>query len=425
MDLTRRKFLLAGGAGVLAAPGFAGLAAGERGVEAGTRKDSVWLASAPTMPEMPRYQGDRSVDLAIVGGGYTGLSCACYAKLFRPEWKVVVLESHRLASSASSRNSGAVYARQVGIPDTLMAERGMNRLREFIEKEEVECDFAPASTLMLFASKGAAERAHSDLDPGAKFVDAEELGERIGTRYYAGAVDSPHYFRVHPAKLAVGHADAALRVGAELFEESPALSIEEGKPARITTPRGELRADNVLIATNAHTPRLGCFQSTIFPVHQYSFATRKLTRDELVALGLDRWMLRFERRMLPVTFSLTPGGHFFVRIVLGYASHNSCEWKDLRGGARPGEAHFRATVPANRRHRSEPWMARRNGPHGARAHSRRRCGRWEHPRECRLQRARHHARSQQRIPDGVQARRARRGRHTVPDRCHGADSDPR
>jgi len=331
MEFSRRKFLLAGGAGVLAAPGIAGLVAGRRGVEADTRMDSVWMAGAPAIPEMPRYEGDRSVDLAIVGGGYTGLSCAYYAKRFRPDWKVVVLESHRLASSASSRNSGAVYAKQVGISDPEMPDRGMNRLREFIEKEEVACDFAPASTLMLFNSRASAESARSGLEPGARFIGVDELEEGIGTGYYAGAVESPHYFRVQPAKLAFGHAEAALRVGAEIFERSPALSVEEGRPARITTPRGELRADNLLIATNAHTPRLGIFQSVMFPVHQYSFATRRLTREELVALGLDRWMLRFERRILPVTFSLTPGGHFFVRIVLGYASHDSCEWKDVEG----------------------------------------------------------------------------------------------
>jgi gamma-glutamylputrescine oxidase len=329
MELTRRKFLLAGGAGVLAAPGIAGLVAGERGVESDARQDSLWVAGAPPMPKMPRYEGDRSVDLAIVGGGYTGLSCAYYAKLFRPEWNVVVLESHRLASSASSRNSGAVYARQVGVSDADMPERGMNRLRDFIEREEVACDFAPASTLMLLPSKWTADRARADLEPGATYIPGEDLKEKIGSSYYAGAVGSPYYFRVQPAKLAVGHAAAALRVGAELFEESPALSVREGKPARILTPRGELRADNVLIATNAYTPRLGFFQSTVFPVHQYSFATRKLTGGEQVSLGLDRWMLRFERELLPVTFSLTPEGHFFVRIVLGYASHDSCEWKDI------------------------------------------------------------------------------------------------
>ena len=299
----------------------------------------------PCDVEVPRYEGDRNVDVAIVGGGYTGLSCAYYTKLFRPNWKVVVLESHELGSSASSRNSGAVYAKQVGISDPDMPERGLNRLRDFIEKEEVECDFAPASTLMLFASKGAADGAKSGLESGATFVGADELAERLGSTYYHGGIDSPGYYRVHPAKLVLGHAHAALRVGAELFEGSPALAVDEGRPARITTPRGVLRADHVVIATNAHTPRLGFFRSAIFPVHQYSFATRRLSPEELAAFGLDQWMLRFERRVLPVTFSVTPEGQFFVRMVLGYASHDSCEWEDIEGAQNVARRIFEQRYP--------------------------------------------------------------------------------
>jgi glycine/D-amino acid oxidase-like deaminating enzyme len=345
MALSRRQFLVAGGTAALAAPGLAGLAVGRGGVEMNVREDAVWTAGAPAMPSVPRFGGDRKVDLAIVGGGYTGLSCAYYAKLFRPDWTVVVLESHKLASSASSRNSGAVYANYVGISDPEMPERGLNRLREFMQTEEVDCDFGPASTLMLLTSKGAAESAKSDLEPGASFVSSEELRERIGSDYYDGAVSPPGYYRVQPAKLAVGHARAALRVGAELFEDSPALSVENGKPARIATPRGELVADNVVIATNAHTPRLGLFRNSMYPIHQYSFATRKLTNEEMSSFGLDRWMLRFERRLLPVTFSMTPDGHFFVRMVLGYASRDSCEWQDIAGAQSVARRLFEQRYP--------------------------------------------------------------------------------
>ncbi len=346
MKLSRRGFLLASGAGVLAAPGMAGLVAGRGGVEtAGVREDCLWTSEAPPMPQAPRFEGERKVDLAIVGGGYTGLACAYYAKLFRPDWSVIVLESYGLGSGASSRNSGAVYARHIGISDAEMPQRGLDRLRSFIEAEQIDCDFAPAPTLTLLTSKSAAEGARSDLAPGARWISPEELRESTGSGVYAGAVDSPGYFRVHPAKLVVGHARAALRVGAELFERSPALAIESGRPAEISTPRGKVLADHVFIATNAHTPRLGYFQRSIFPVHQYSFATRKLTSEEIGGFGLDRWALRFERRVLPVTFSLTAGGHFFVRMVLGYASFNSCEWHDLEGARNLARRIFEQRYP--------------------------------------------------------------------------------
>lgn len=302
-----------------------------KGVEVDeVRKESLWASEAP-MPRSPELEGDRAVDLAIIGGGFTGLSCAYYARTFRPEWSVIVLDSHGIGSGASSRNSGAVYAKHLGIADDSMARRGLDRLQRFIGEEEIDCDFRPAPTLELLASKGVAKKVRSSPPPDTKWVHPEELRESIRSEHYTGALDSTDYFAIHPGKLAAGHARAAMRVGAELFERSPALEIISGKPSRIITPNGTVRAAHVFVAINAHAPRLGFFGGNIIPVHQYSLATRKLTDDEISSFGLDRWPLRFELRVLPVTVGLTPGGQMFVRVVLGYASSDSCVWRDIEG----------------------------------------------------------------------------------------------
>ena len=302
-----------------------------KGVEVDdVRKESLWASEAP-IPPSPRLEGDREVDLAIVGGGCTGLSCAFYAKTFRPDWSVIVLDSHGIGSGASSRNSGAVYAHHYGIDDDSMARRGLERLQRFMSEEAIECDFRPAPTLQLFASKGVAKKVHSSPPQDTQWVQHEELRENIRSEHYTGALDSEGYFTIHPGKLAAGHARAAMRLGAELFERSPALGVKSDKPSVIVTPNGTVRAAHVFVATNAHAPRLGFFGRHVIPVHQYSLATRKLTDDEIRSVGLDRWPLRFELRMLPVTVGLTPGGHMFVRVVLGYASFNSCVWRDIEG----------------------------------------------------------------------------------------------
>lgn len=330
MSISRRKFMLTTGASALVAPGVASLFTGPHGVQASSKREpSLWSNEIQGLPKQPVHKGDRKVDLAIVGGGYTGLSCAYYAKKFRPDWNVVVLESHTIGSGASSRNTGAIYAKYVGVDDKEMPKRGLARIRSFIENENIDCDFAPASTLTILESKGAASDAKENMQPGAKWVSAEELKERGGTSFYAGAVDEPGFFKIQPAKLLVGTAQAALNQGVELYERSPVLDIKSGKPAILKMPEGEIVADNVLIATNAYTPRLGIADYKMYPLHQYSFATRKLTADEIRALGLDIWDLRFEPQLLPMTFSLTPSGHFFLRLVLGYASHNSTDWPDI------------------------------------------------------------------------------------------------
>ena len=331
MNVSRRNWLLSGAAAVVA-PGLAGLAFSRDGVEVDAVRDvSLWTAQVPALPPFKHFEGPREVDLAVVGGGYTGLSCAYYAKKMRPDWIVIVIDSHEIGSGASSRNSGAVYARHVGIDDPDFADRGLARLRNFIDEEEIDCDFAPAPTLTMAVSKSDASRAQSNLIQGEAWIPGSELSERIGSRYYAGAVESPSYFKIQPAKLLAGHVKAALKVGVEIFGRSPALHVENGKPSIISTPRGDIVAKQVMIATNAYTPRLGLYKFTMYPLHQYSLASRKLTNDELHELALDKWTLRFEPNVLPVTFSVTPTGHFFVRMVLGYASSDSQVWKDSSG----------------------------------------------------------------------------------------------
>jgi glycine/D-amino acid oxidase-like deaminating enzyme len=348
MRFSRRGVLTAGAsfAGAIAAPGIAGLIGSDCGVEASAIRDiSLWSKEIAGVPRQAIYSGERKVDLAIVGGGYTGLSCAYYAKKIRPDWNVIVLESHEIGSGASSRNTGAVYAKHVGINDPDMPKRGLARLRSFIDAEEIDCNFAPASTLTILASASQANDAKQNLEPGAKWISADRLATEAGTDFYAGAIDAPNYSKIHPAKLLTGTAKAALRLGVELFERSPVLDIKVGNPALLSTASGAIVADNVLIATNAYTPRLGIAKFKMFPLHQYSFATRKLTQSEISEFGLDLWDLRFEPETLPMTFSLTPSGHFFVRLVLGYASHDSTEWSDLEGARRYARRVFENRYP--------------------------------------------------------------------------------
>ena len=340
------QLLLAAGAGALAAPAVAGMLAGAKGVEIEEKRaECMWASELPAMPPAIQLEAELKADLAIIGGGYTGLSCAYYAKKLRPDWSVVVLESHRLGSGGSSRNSGAVYARYWGLNDDDMPQRGLDRLIRFIEEEGVECDFRPSPTIELYASKRAANRARSAMEEGAKWVPAEELSAGAHTGYYSDAVELPGYNTVHPAKLVVGHATAARRLGAELYENSPVVQVKKGKPAELITPNGTLRADNVLIATNAYTPRLGFLKTAMIPVHQYTYATRKLTDEEINGFGLKRWPLRFERSILPVTTFLTPNGHFCIRIVLGYASFNSCVWRDIDGAQKLAKRMFEQRYP--------------------------------------------------------------------------------
>ncbi|RJP19828.1 MAG: FAD-binding oxidoreductase [Candidatus Abyssobacteria bacterium SURF_5] len=363
MKLSRRRFLsLAGaGAGLAAAPGLAALPF-PASVEYGdARGESLWMNEAP-IPPAPRLEDTIEADVAVIGSGYTGLSCAYYLRKLRPDLSVILLESHKLGSGASSRNSGAVSRSYRGLGMTALTQRGFDRLIQFITEEEIDCDLKQVATLELFPSKRDAQKLAATL-PGAKWVPAGELRTSLQSSYYAGALESGDYITIHPGKLVAGHAEAARRVGVKLYEESPVVRIQDGKPARLSTPLGKVIARSVFIATNAYTARLGILRSILLPVHQFTFATGPLTSGQITEKALDRWPLRFERNILPVTTVLTPSGHFFIRIVLGYSSFNSCRWTDINGAKELARRMFEQRYP---------WISRiqlTEGWHGVTGHT--------------------------------------------------------
>ncbi len=361
--LSRRKFLVAAGAGLAA--GAAGVVVDRRsGVERdGTRTLSLWTLEAPPIPRAPRLDGDREVDVAIVGGGYTGLACGYYLKKLRPRWSVAVLESHRLGSGASSRNSGMALLHYPAIAENPMTRRAFEHWLRFLEDEQVECDYQKDRVLYLYPSEAAAGRARSKIKPSERWLSAEELREEIGTTFYSGAVSPPESFAIHPGKLVAGHVAAARRVEVDLHEYSPVMEVRPGKIVELETPTGTMRARHAVIATNAYTPRLGFFRTTVFPVHHYTFVTRELSPEELRDYHLDYWRMRYEERFLPVSTSVTPSGRFIVRVLLGYAAFNSCEWGDIHAARKLA----RTTIA-----RRYPWIAEielEDGWHGVTAHT--------------------------------------------------------
>jgi glycine/D-amino acid oxidase-like deaminating enzyme len=303
------------------------------------------------------------VDVAVVGGGYTGLACGYYLKKLRPKWSVAVLESHRLGSGASSRNSGMALLHYPAIGENEMTRRAFQRWRRFLDDEDVDCDYQRDRVLYLHPSEAAAERARSRIKPSERWLSADELREQIGTEFYAGAVSPPESYAIHPGKLVAGHVAAARRVEVELYEYSPVMEIRPGRPVQLVTPTGTVRAAHAVIATNAYTPRLGFFRTTVFPVHHYTFATRELSSEELKRHHLDHWRMRYEERFLPVSTSVTPSGRFIVRVLLGYAAWNSCEWGDIHS------ARELARTTLSRRYRWAAETELEYGWHGVTAHT--------------------------------------------------------
>ena len=274
-----------------------------------------------------------STDIAIIGGGYTGLSAArCLA---RRGTDVTVLERHTVGWGASGRNGGFVLPGYKPEMEELYHRLGAARaaamfqlsldgiafLRNLIQQEEIACDFTACGAVTL-----AAKPAHlSALEESGRFLrerlgyQTELLGradlarEITSSRYHGGLLD-PGGCSLQPAKYVAGLAQAAARAGARLVEEAEVTRIRRDHGQfEITTSKGVIRAVEVLAATNGYTPRaLAGLRRRVIPIGSYQIATEPL--DPVLARRLvPHGRVFSDTKNLLYYFRLSPDG----RMVFG------------------------------------------------------------------------------------------------------------
>jgi hypothetical protein len=236
---------------------------------------SLWRATAAPAPATAPLEGDAEADVAIVGAGYTGLSCAL--ALADAGRRVVVLEAQEIGHGASGRNGGQVIPGLKHDPADLVArfgrERGealvrlaggaADRVFALIAKHRIDCaatqcgwiqpahSVAAAKTIVARARQWAARHAPVELLAGARLASA------LGTdAYRAGWLDR-RAGALQPLSYVRGLARVALGAGVQLYTHSPATQIMRHNDEWIArTPRGGVRARQVVLATDAYSGAL-------------------------------------------------------------------------------------------------------------------------------------------------------------------------
>jgi glycine/D-amino acid oxidase-like deaminating enzyme len=267
-----------------------------------------------------------SVDVAIVGAGFTGLSAA--RSLARQGATVAVLEAETLGWGASSRNGGMVLTGlKVGAGE-LLARYGRERARRLyaaslaaidcveaiVREEAIACDFARCGHLEV-ASKPAhyasfarsVEVAEREFQHALRLVPRDALRAEIGSDAYFGGLVDETSAGLNPARYVAGLARAAARAGARLFEGARVNAIAP-QPAgfRLDTARGPLAARDVLVATSGYTsPVTPVFQRRIVPIGSYIIATEPLPPG-LAAEVSPRARMIFDSRHFLAYYRLTP-----------------------------------------------------------------------------------------------------------------------
>jgi glycine/D-amino acid oxidase-like deaminating enzyme len=266
--------------------------------------DSLWRASAPEGPKLAPLEGRHEVQVAIVGGGFTGLSAALH--LAQLGLSVAVIEAQEIGFGGSGRNVGLVNAGVWLEPDqldkTIGADAGRtlyNTLADapelvfsLIEKYQIQCEAVRHGTLHAGVGKpGLAQlqrRCEQMQMRGApvQLLDAAEAQARIGSSKFNSALFDPRAGTIQPLAYARGLAKAALKEGALLFDHSPVSSVQPSSEGWIVnTPDGEVHAQKVVLATNAYSEHGVKEQARKFvPIFYSQLASQPLTPAQLAQI---------------------------------------------------------------------------------------------------------------------------------------------
>jgi glycine/D-amino acid oxidase-like deaminating enzyme len=256
---------------------------------------SLYAETARPAPETPPLDGDRSVSVAVVGGGYTGLSTALH--LAEQGVDVAVLEAHEPGWGASGRNGGQVNPGLKFDPDTVEADLGArmvafsgeapNVVFDLIQRHQIACEALQSGTLRTAFHRRTCDGLRRTAEqwarrgPGVDFLDRDVVSGLTGTDRYLGAMLDRRGGQLNPLGFARGLAAAAIQAGAAVYGGTKVSRMrKDGGHWRLETASGTVTAEKIVLATNGYTddlwPRL---RRSIVPVYSAIVASEPVTED--------------------------------------------------------------------------------------------------------------------------------------------------
>jgi glycine/D-amino acid oxidase-like deaminating enzyme len=261
--------------------------------------DSYWLASAPRFTAGADGEPGGEFDVAIIGGGFTGLSAAL--ALREQGASVVVLEAGRVIGEASGRNGGqcnnGTHQDYGALVATLGRERAqayyrahvdaVDSVEEVVRAHAIDCDFQRRGRLKLAAKPQHFEKIEkayallrAEVDSEVELIAPERIQEEIGSSGFHGGLLQRTSAQLHVGRFGIGLAHAAAATGAAIFEQAPVTDLI-ARPTggwTVVTGRGSLDARQVLVATGG-APRqrpFAWFRRRLVAIGSFIIATEPL-----------------------------------------------------------------------------------------------------------------------------------------------------
>jgi gamma-glutamylputrescine oxidase len=260
--------------------------------------NSYYAASVNEVTDYPVLEGAKSVDICVVGAGFTGVSTAL--SLVERGYSVALVEANRIGWGASGRNGGQIINGMSGlqkirdkhgdgVADIVqdLRWRGNDIIRERVAKYNIQCDLkdgylevAPKAKQVKYFDEYAADREEHNTGHKYEIWDREKTRAMLGTDAFHGGFLCHRDGHLHPLNLCIGEARAAHNLGAQIFEQSPVTGIDHGPRPRVNTAHGYIDADSVVLAGNAYSqfePKK--LSNLVFPAGSYIIATEPLSEE--------------------------------------------------------------------------------------------------------------------------------------------------
>jgi glycine/D-amino acid oxidase-like deaminating enzyme len=298
---------------------------------------SFWLEDAndPLIPR-PFMQRSEEADVAILGGGYTGLWTAYYLLRNNPGLKVTILEKEICGFGASGRNGGwcsprfpvsagamtkrwgADAARAV----LLALQQAVDEIRDVSDRESIDTCFRASGTLTV--ARGAhqlpalksAYAAYERLGLADHYqpLTPAQVAERIRITDVHGGLYTPDGASIHPGRLIRGLARAVEAHGGTIYEQTAVTDFETGSDASLITQAGELRASKaIVLAGEGYITQIPRMHRAVLPVYSLICLTEPLTAAQWDEIGWQQGENLASTRNTVVYLTRTPDG----RILFG------------------------------------------------------------------------------------------------------------
>lgn len=333
---------------------------------------SFWLRNYGDYQPNPPLDGDCTVDVAIVGGGFTGLNTAWQFKKDNPNARVVVLEGEIVGYGASGRNGGFSmklfglepevtvlrWGEQRMIEAHHYMQRAVAHVKQLIEEHDLQSDYEHTGFFRVSYTDKQLKRLEKTyglfqklgLDDDMHWCSGEALRDEFKNERYIGGMYESETGILDPCKQVREIKRLAQAAGVEIHETSPVSFIEHrGNSVFLTTPRGNVTADKLVIATNAWSRLIRSretLKSRQFPLWTYQVVTEPLSAEQWQSIGWDKRQSFEDNRQFVHYFRPTADG----RITMGGGDVQTPDSESMDRDFAPGiwrhcEAHLKWIYP--------------------------------------------------------------------------------